>query len=418
MEKERDESDRQAPGPVEPGGKLVELGQVFLRLGTTAFGGPAAHLAMMQEEVVNRRKWLSDKEFFDMYAAANFIPGPTSTETAIHIGYRRAGWRGLLVAGSCFILPAAVMCAGIAALYQAYGQHPVAQAILQGIKPVVIAIVVQALFRLGKSAVKSWRLAIWGLLAAAAIFWWQHEIAVLFATGALVALGGAMKRRKRAAMPMLALTGWRSVLAQASAPAAGASAAGSAAGVAIAPLWPLFLVFLKIGAVLFGSGYVLIAFLRNDLVMRYHWLTEGQLLDAVAVGQVTPGPVFTTATFIGYVVGGPWGAVLATVGIFLPGFVFVAISGPVLARLRKEAWAAAFLDGLNVASLALMAVVSIGLAIDTLGHPAAGSYRLDWMAVGVMAASLGLLFWKSVNSVWLVLAGAGVGLIHVKMRLG
>jgi chromate transporter len=297
---------------------LRELALLFLRLGTTAFGGPAAHIAMMEDEVVRRRKWLTSEEFLDLLGATNLIPGPNSTEMAIHVGHRRGGWPGLLVASSCFIVPAALIVLAFAWCYMRYRSLPETDAVLYGVKPVIIAIVLQALWGLARSAVKNRLLGVVGAAAVVASFFGVNEIALLFAAGALVAMvRGARRARGRPPALLLAAPG---------VPMGGAAAAAAASF----SLGILFLTFLKIGAVLFGSGYVLLAFLRADLVHRLHWLTEGQLLDAVAVGQVTPGPVFTTATFIGYMLGGLPGAVVATVGIFLPAFVFVAASGPLL----------------------------------------------------------------------------------------
>jgi chromate transporter len=399
------------PGPAAatdaeaPSRRLGELAWVFLKLGTTAFGGPAAHVAMMQQEIVERRGWLTAREFLDMYAVANLIPGPSSTEMTIFIGHRRAGWRGLIVAGTCFILPAVLMVTAIAALYVKYGRNPVSVSLLWGVKPVVIAVVAQALYRLGKSVMKSWLLAAVALVAMEILFLQQwlagqaHELAVMFGAGAAVALlQGA--RRGGVTVPLLALP-----LGQASLPAAATVVGG-------APLLMVFLIFLKIGAVLFGSGYVLLAFLQADFVDRHHWLTQEGLLDAVAVGQVTPGPLFTTATFIGYVLAGPWGAVLATIGIFMPAFVLVAVSAPLLAWLRKSRFFGAFLDGLNAAALALMAVVLCRLAVEALGTAGTEQFTLNWQAAALAATSLLLLIWKKVNSAWLMLAGAGAGLLH------
>jgi chromate transporter len=346
---------------------LGELALLFLRLGTTAFGGPAAHIAMMQQEVVERRKWLTNDELNDLIAACNLIPGPNSTELAIHIGHRRAGWKGLIVAGACFILPAALIVGAIAWAYVKWGALPEVGAVLYGVKPVIIAIVAQAMWGLGKSALKTWALAAIAALAVGATLLGADEILVLLGAGLL-----SMSR------------------------IAGARAA------VVVPLAKLFGVFAKIGAVLFGSGYVLLAFLRTDLVDRLHWLTESQLLDAVAVGQITPGPVFTTATFIGYVIGGGAGAVVATLGIFLPAFVFVAVSGPLVPRLRRSRVAGAFLDGVVVASLALMGVVAV-----QLGHAAI----VDPWTIGLAAASaVALIYWR-VSSVWLVLGGAAAGIV-------
>jgi chromate transporter len=405
-----DTSASQANPPAAPGERsqrLRELALLFLRLGTTAFGGPAAHLAMMQQEVVVRRQWLTAAEFLDMWAAANFIPGPSSTEMAIHIGYRRAGWRGLLVAGSCFIFPAALMCMVIAAFYRAYGRSPVSESILWGVKPVVIAVVGQALYRLGRSAIKSWLLAAIAAAAIVLLILHWNQLLVLFGGGVIAALFRAWPQRR--AMPLLA---WPGLLAQTTT----AAATAAANGIVTAPLAPLFLVFLKIGSVLFGSGYVLLAFLKADLVDRYHWVSNKQLLDAIAVGQVTPGPVFTTATFIGYVVAGPAGGIVATLGIFIPAFFFVAVSAPLLPRMRKSKVFTSFLDGLNASSLALMAYVLLLLAGDVLRTgipPTAPLWQFNGWAAAMTAVSLvALLLWKNLNSAWLVLAGAAIGLAH------
>ncbi len=370
--------------------RIRELAWVFLKLGTVAFGGPAAHIAMMEEEVVRRRQWLTREEFLDLLGATNLIPGPNSTEMAIHVGHRRGGWPGLLVAGSCFILPAALIVLGLAWGYMRLKSLPEMSALLYGVKPVVIAIVLQALWGLARSAVKSRLLAAVGVAAALAAFFGANEIALLFLAGVVVAAVQWARQCRRA--PSAAL------LAAPAVPVAGA-AAGAAASFS---LGILFLTFLKIGAVLFGSGYVLLAFLRADLVHRLHWMTEGQLLDAVAVGQVTPGPVFTTATFIGYVLGGLPGAAVATVAIFLPGFVFVAASGPLVPRLRRSKTAGAFLDGVNVASLALMAVVTW-----YLGRAAV----VDVTTLVLAAVSAVLLLRFRVNSLWVVVGGALPGFL-------
>jgi chromate transporter len=372
---------------------LSELALLFLRLGTTAFGGPAAHIAMMEDEVVRRRKWLTSEEFLDLLGATNLIPGPNSTEMAIHIGRRRGGWPGLLIAGSCFILPAAIIVLGFAWCYTRYRSLPETDAILYGVKPVIIAIVLQALGGLARTAVKSRLLALVGAAAVVAGFLGVNEIALLFMGGALVALLRGVGRGRRAS-PAAA-----GVLLTAPGAPAMATAAGAVASFSVGIL---FLTFLKIGAVLFGSGYVLLAFLRADFVHRLHWLTEAQLLDAVAVGQVTPGPVFTTATFIGYLLGGAPGAGLATLGIFLPAFIFVAASGPLVPRLRRSSIAGAFLDGVNVASLALMAVVTWHLGRAAI---------VNVTALALMLVSAVLLLRFRVNSVWLVLGGAAVGFV-------
>ncbi len=382
---------RQADQPSSRHGPLRELAALFLKLGTIAFGGPAAHIAMMEEEVVRRRRWLSREDFLDLVGAVNLIPGPNSTELAIHIGHRRAGWKGLLVAGICFIVPAFVLVFAIAWGYVRFGRLPQAQSFLYGVKPVIIAVVVQALWGLGRSAVKNARLGVLGFIALAAVMLGAHELLVLFAIGAAAMAFEVIAAKRPSRLSALLIPPGLFSLA-------GASVAGGA-GVQAGTL---FLVFLKVGSVLFGSGYVLLAFLRADLVERLGWMTEAQLLDAVAVGQVTPGPVFTTATFIGYLLAGPSGAVLATVGIFAPAFAFVALSGPLVPWLRKTREAGAFLDGINVASLALMAAVTWQLGRAALS---------DGWAIGLAALSAVVLLRYRVNSAWLVLGGAATGLL-------
>jgi chromate transporter len=378
-------------GPAPRRRELAALALLFLRLGTTGFGGPAVHIAMMEDEVVRRRRWLSAERFLDLLGATNLIPGPNSTEMAIHIGLERAGWRGLLVAGTAFVLPAALITAGLAWAYVRYGSLPEATAVLYGIKPVIIAVVVQALWGLAPRAVRSASLGALGAAALIASALGVHELVVLFAAGAL----GAVLRGASVARAAL----W------AGAPLAGGAGtalAAAAAGGAGAPfgLGALFLFFAKVGAVLFGSGYVLLAFLRADLVERWRWLSEAQLLDAVAVGQLTPGPLFTTATFIGYVLGGAPGALVATLGIFLPAFAFVALSGPLIPRMRRSAPVGGFLDGVNVASLALMAAVTLRLGRAAL---------VDLPTLGLAAGAAVLLVRFRVSSAWLVLLGAAAG---------
>jgi chromate transporter len=367
---------------------LSSLALLFLRLGTTAFGGPAAHIAMMEDEVVRRRKWMTRDEFLDLLGAANLIPGPNSTELAIHIGHRQAGWPGLLVAGSSFILPAMLIVMSFAWAYVRYGSLPQVAGILYGVKPVIIAIVLQALWSLARTAIKSKFLAVVGLVAVILTFLRIHELLVLFGAGLAVVLARMVVQRSRDLKSLV------------SAPALAMLFQAGGGGAAAFGLWPLFLFFLKVGAILYGSGYVLLAFIRADLVERWHWLTETQLLDAIAVGQVTPGPVFTTATFIGYVLGGPRAAVVATLGIFLPAFFFVAVSGPLVPRIRRSALAGAFLDGVNVAALALMLVVTY-----QLGRAAV----VDLVTLALALISALILFRLRINSAWLILAGAIVG---------
>ncbi|HEU4890501.1 MAG TPA: chromate efflux transporter [Vicinamibacterales bacterium] len=374
------------------GTALSELASLFLKLGTTAFGGPAAHIAMMEDEVVRRRGWLNHEQFLDYLGATNLIPGPNSTELAIHIGQARAGWRGLMIAGVSFILPAALIVTAVAWVYIRFGRLPAAAGLLWGVKPVVIAIVCQALWRLAQTAVKTVGLGLLGAAAIAAVAAGLHELIVL--AGAAVAMAAVPLVRGRT-LPGLGLA----VVLSRPGTVTATAALGAIAAVPVS-LSGLFLVFVKAGAVLFGSGYVLLAFLRADLVERLGWLTEAQLLDAIAVGQVTPGPVFTTATFVGYVLAGVPGAAVATVGIFLPAFIFVAISGPLVPLIRRSPIAGSMLDGVNVASLALMTVVLWQLARATFVDRGA-------VAVGIVSI-MTLAFWR-INSAWLIIAGAALG---------
>jgi chromate transporter len=367
---------------------LRELAWLFGRLGFTAFGGPAAHIAMMDNEVVRRRRWMTRERFLDLLGATNLIPGPNSTELAIHIGHARGGWAGLIVAGVCFIVPAVAIVTAIAWAYVRFGALPELTGILYGVKPVIIAVVIQALWGLGRSAVTSYALAAVGLAALGAALAGVNELIVLGIAGLAVAIGrGAIPRGGGRAASWLPV------------PLLGASTTAAAATTSVG-LWPLFAVFLKVGSVLFGSGYVLLAFLRGDLVERLHWLTESQLLDAVAVGQITPGPVFTTATFVGYLVGGGGGAAVATLGIFLPAFVFVAISGPLVPRIRRSKTAGAVLDGVNVASLALMAAVTLQLGRAAI---------VDVPTAMLAAIGAVVLIRYRPNTAWLVLGGALAG---------
>lgn len=383
-----------APAPREPsrGRLLGELAGLFLRLGATAFGGPVAHIALIEDEVVRRRRWLTREELLDLIGAVNLIPGPNSTELAIHIGHRRAGWPGLLVAGGCFIAPAMGIVMLLGWAYVRYGTLPVASGLLWGIKPVIIAVVAQALWGFARAAIKTVPLALVGGVALTASLLGVAELPILLGASLLMLLGRGVHEARAGKSP--AVLPLALALPTAVGPAA-APLVSTAVG-----LGPLFLFFLKVGSLLFGSGYVLLAFLRADLVVRWHWLTETQLLDAVAVGQFTPGPVFTTATFIGYVLGGVPGAVVATIGIFLPAFVFVALSAPLLPRLRSSRPAAAVLDGVNVASLALMVSVTFLLGRSAL---------TSWGTLGLALGSLLLLVRFRLNSAWLVLGGGLLG---------
>lgn len=362
-------------------GRLRELALLFGKLGVIAFGGPAAHIAMTHREVVQQRRWLSDQEFLDLIGVTNLIPGPNSTEMTMHVGRVRAGGRGLVVAGASFILPAAAIVLACAVAYVRYGQTPSGQAILYGVKPVVLAIIGQALVKLGRTALT--RDPLQWIVAGAALVAYvlgAGEIVVL-AAGALLVLAWRTVRTADGPTAMVGLL----------------FAAGSAESLG---LGRLFAVFLKIGAVLYGSGYVLLAFLRSDLVVRMDVLTNQQLLDAVAIGQFTPGPLFTTATFIGYVLAGLPGAIVATIGIFLPAFCFVAAIGPFVERLRTRTWTAALLDGVNAAALGLMAGVMVELAGDALVDP---------LTVGLLLVTALLLWRTTINSAWLVAGGAAIG---------
>ena len=372
-------------------GSAGEVARLALKLGFTAFGGPAAHIAMLHEEVVVRRKWLGEQRFLDLLGATNLIPGPNSTEMVIHVGHLRAGYAGLVAAGVCFILPAATIVLALAWLYTQYGTTPAAGWLLYGIKPVIIAVIFQALWGLGRKALKGPFLAATGAAVFALYLAGFDELLLLVAGGLLVVVVQYGRRRFRdgpgaAALlfPWLPLTATSALLQNVP-----------------VTLSRLFFLFLKIGAVLYGSGYVLLAFLRNDLVVNLGWLTDQQLLDAVAIGQFTPGPVFTTATFVGFVVGGWPGAALATIGIFLPSFLFVAAISPLVPRLRDSALLASMLDGVNVAALGLMAAVTW-----ELGRAAV----FDWLTALLALVAAVLLFRFKINSAWLVLGGGLAGL--------
>ncbi len=373
--------------------RLLEVFLLFIRFGFTAFGGPAAHIAMFHDEVVERRKWLNRQQFLDLLGATNLIPGPNSTEMAIHIGYLRAGWKGLILAGTSFIFPAMLIVTLFAWIYTQYGNTPQAEWIFYGIQPVIIAIVLQALIGLGRVAVKN--IATFAAGVTALILYFLNINPVIALTAAsLVVPFAQIPFRKKAVGGLI----WFPIL-----PSLGSISTASQPF----DLGVLFFTFLKIGSVLYGSGYVLLAFLHGDFVDRLGWLTEQQLLDAVAIGQFTPGPVFTTATFIGYLTGGIPGAILATLGIFLPSFIFVAISNPLIPRLRSSQNTGLFLDGLNAASLGLMLAVLIQLA------QAAFSDLLS-IAIGIIAAIL--LFRFKINTTWLILGGILIGLFAGLLR--
>ncbi len=392
--------DVPTPPPPYPG-TVAEVSKLFFRMGLVAFGGPAAHIAMFHDEVVIRRQWLTDQEFLDLLAATNLIPGPNSTEMTMHIGYERAGWKGLIAGGASFIFPAFVIVTILAALYVEYGTTPAAQSLLYGIQPVVIAIILQAVWVLGRKALApdagvQWLLIAVALATFGLYFANINELLLLVGGGLIVLLyenGRRLweNRDQAGGMNLLLLLPGAETLAR----------------LIQEPSQPvtstqLFLSFLKIGSILYGSGYVLVAFLQTEFVETLGWITSQQLLDAVAVGQFTPGPVFTTATFIGYLVAGLPGAIVATVGIFLPGFVFVAITNPYIPRLRNNPWLSGLLDGVVAASLGLMAAVTVDLARQTI---------IDLPTALIAAAAAVLLLRFRINTTWLIIGGAIIGLL-------
>ena len=378
-----------------PRGSLREVAALFLKLGCIAFGGPAAHVALMRQEVVQRRHWLSDQRFLDLFGACNLIPGPSSTELAIFLGYVRAGWRALILAGVLFIAPAMAMVLAFAWAYVHFGTLPAVGGLLYGIKPVIIAVILQALYGLGRTAIKGPVLAVAAVAVLGLYFVGVNVILLLFGCGFAVMV---FQNGRRLATPKAA------VIATGGAPAGllARLLAAATAGKASVSLPVLFLTFLKLGAVVYGSGYVLLAFLRADFVNHLHWLSDQQLIDAVAVGQFTPGPVFTTATFLGYLFAGVPGALLATLAIFLPSFLLVPLVFPLAGWLRRSHWMGPFLDGANASALGLMAAVTIVLGRAALVDPLT-------IALALVAAAILLRF--KPNSAWLVLGGGAVGVV-------
>jgi len=389
-----------------PRSRLIEVAALFLRLGFTAFGGPAAHIAIMRAEVVKKRKWITEQEFLDLFGAANLIPGPTSTEMAIYLGYQRVGWMGLVLGGVCFVLPAMLIVLALSWAYVHYGTTPIASNILYGIMPVVMAIIAQALWGLGTKAIKNWLTGVIGLGAVILYMLGVNVLIILLVAGLIIMIGANYSKIKL--IPMLGLImSLRATLSKVEGER-GNLLFDSIMRLPLTTSVPfnltlLFLNFLKIGATLYGSGYVLLAFLRADFVLRLGWLTDKQLIDAIAIGQITPGPLFTTATFIGYLLGGFPGAILATLGIFLPSFIFVAIVGLFINRIRNSPWMAGFLDGVNAASLGLMLAVSIQLASTAL---------IDPITIGIALICLIILIRFQTNSTWLIAGGALIGLLH------
>lgn len=362
--------------------RIKEVALLFLKLGLIGFGGPAVHIAMMEEEVVRKRKWMGHDHFLDLVGATNLIPGPNSTEMTMHIGHERAGWKGLVVAGCCFILPAVIITGVFAWLYQRYGQLPNVQPFIYGIKPAIIAIIVALMINLGKKALKSIELGVIGLLAAVAVLMGFNEIYVLFG-GGLLGILIHLSKSNRTANGLFPF-----VLLQVS-------------NINLSEL-KIFLIFLKVGSILYGSGYVLFAFLDAELVSK-GVLTKQQLVDAIAVGQFTPGPVFSSATFIGWQIGGAGGAIAATIGIFLPSFLFVALLNPLIPRLRKSKIMRAFLDTVNIVSIAIILSVAVEIGRMVL---------LDWRSMVIAVLSFIVTFYfTKLNIAFVILGGALLGYV-------
>ncbi|MBD2148059.1 chromate efflux transporter [Sphaerospermopsis sp. FACHB-1194] len=379
-----------------PLNRLLELAKLFFKLGVIGFGGPVAHIAMIEDEVVKRRQWLTQDHFLDLLGATNLIPGPNSTEMAIHIGYIYAGWLGLIIAGVCFILPAVLITGFFAWVYVNYGTLPEFSPLLYGIKPAVLAIIFNALWRLGKKAIKTKKLLI--IAVAVGLINWLgnvNEVIALLLGGILgmIWLQKSDQNSNQTNLMITALTLGTTLPTITITP--------------VVPLWKLGFFFLKVGSVLFGGGYLLIAFLQGGLVDEYQWLTQKQLLDAVAIGQFTPGPVLSTATFIGYIISGLPGAVVATAGIFLPSFLFVAILNPLIPKLRTSSWTRAFLDAVNLSAVALMVVTTLQLGITTLTFGKVP--YVDFLGLIIFLISAVLAIRYQINATWLVLGGGLIG---------
>ncbi|MFL0648541.1 chromate efflux transporter [Cylindrospermopsis raciborskii] len=385
-----------------PLNRLIELAKLFLKLGVTGFGGPVAHIAMIEDEVVKRRQWLTREHFLDLLGATNLIPGPNSTEMVIHIGYIYAGWLGLIVSGISFILPAVLITGVFAFIYVSYGSVPEFSPLLYGIKPVVLAIILNAVFGLSKKALKNKQLLIIAVLVALVTYFGKVNEVITSLLGGILGMiwlhNIAINSNKQTNLLITALT-----------------LGTTLPKVALTPtisIWQLGLFFLKVGSVLFGGGYLLIAFLQGELVDQYHWLTQQQLLDAIAIGQFTPGPILSTATFIGYIISGLPGAIVATVGIFLPSFLFVVLLNPVIPWLRKSPWTRSFLDAVNASTVALMIVTTLQIAVKTLGLERFPLLDLFSIFMFLIAAVLIIRF--RINAQWLVLGG---GLISIGLGL-
>ncbi|MEH2088124.1 chromate efflux transporter [Nostoc sp.] len=389
--------------------RLGELANLFFKLGVIGFGGPVAHIAMIEDEVVKRRQWLTREHFLDLLGATNLIPGPNSTEMAIHIGYIYAGWLGLIVSGVCFVLPAVLITGGFAWVYVAYGTLPQIAPLLYGIKPAVLAIIINALWGLAKKAVKTRQLLVIAFaVALLTLLLKLNEVIALLIGGLLgmVWLHSGEKNDKPGDKANFLIASL-STGATLKASAVLATSVATASTVTNVSLWQLGWFFLKVGSVLFGGGYLLVAFLQGGLVQEYGWLTQQQLLDAIAIGQFTPGPVLSTATFIGYVIAGIPGAIVATIGIFLPSFVFVAALNPLIPRLRASSWTRAFLDAVNVSAVALMVVTTVQLGVATLTLPQAPFVDFLGLAIAIVSAILAIHF--RINAAWLVFGSAFIG---------
>jgi chromate transporter len=386
--------------PLKKMAGLLGVAGLFLRLGATAFGGPAVQITQMEQEVVVQRGWISRAEFLDLLGIVNLIPGPNSTEMAMFIGYRRAGWLGFMLGGVCFILPAMLIVSVMAWAYLNFGDLSQTQGLFYGVKPVIIAVMVQAIWNLGRAAIKTPLLAIVCAGAIVLDCFGVNLLLILLISGVFMVAVRAAEQPPKGAVagltPLLGATSGFRVL----------STAGTMAPFSV---WPMLLFFLKVGVVMFGSSYMLVAFLHTDLVEHRQWLTEGQLLDAISVGQFTPGPLFATATFIGYILGGPHAALVATVAIFLPAFVLVAVIEPFVPSLRQSRSVGGFLAGLSVASLALMGVVTWQLG---------GTALVDWLTIALAVASAVWLLFYRVNSTWLILGGAALGLARFVFQTG
>lgn len=367
---------------------LKELAKLFLKLGIIGFGGPAAHIAMMQDEVVVKRKWMNEQHFLDLIGATNLIPGPNSTEMAIHIGRERAGWKGLIVAGLCFILPAVLITSVFAWLYKQFGTLPKIQSFIYGIKPAIIAIIIMAILPLAKKSLKSIELGIIGLVVLVLSFFQFNEIYLLFGAGIIALIMASIRDRKyrpnsNTIIPLSFLNATNSNIV-------------STTNI------NLFLIFLKIGAILYGSGYVLFAFLDSELVSK-GIISRHQLIDAIAVGQITPGPVFSAVTFIGYQINGVGGAIISTFAIFLPSFLFVALLNPLVKKMRRSILFASFLDAVNIASVAVILMVCYQMGRDSIS---------DWKTVLIATASIIIMMiYKNINSVFIVLGGSIIGYV-------